>query len=149
MLPCHVLKYMQIVKIHIILVLAMGSIYGLIYGVILFRSTSENKLANRIHPIILILFSYHLKIEMMSLFGLAYYDRWYYLMIDISWILRAIAYLIFRNMCYAFNTISFGQKVKIDIANTFYNSWVYKRSAIAVFRASGTKKPSRIIQKAF
>ena len=83
---------MEIVKILIILLLAIGSIQGLIYGLILFKSTSQNKLANRILAVILFLFSYRLTIQIMRLFGLGYYDGWYYLMIDISWIYGAIIY---------------------------------------------------------
>lgn len=83
---------MEIVKILIILLLAIGSIQGLIYGLILFKSTSQNKLANRILAIILFLFSYRLTIQIMRLFGLGYYDSWYYIMIDISWVYGSIIY---------------------------------------------------------
>ncbi|WP_462251721.1 helix-turn-helix transcriptional regulator [Ekhidna sp.] len=87
---------MEIVKILIILLLAIGSIQGLIYGLILFKSTSQNGLANRILAIILFLFSYRLTIQIMRLFGLGYYDTWYYLMIDISWIYGAILYFYIK-----------------------------------------------------
>jgi len=83
---------MEIGKILIILLLAIGSIQGLIYGFILFSSTTYNKLANRILAIILFLLSYRLSIQIMRLFGLGYYDSWYYLMIDISWIYGALIY---------------------------------------------------------
>ncbi len=68
---------MDIGTIVIILLLAIGSIQGLIYGFILFRSTTQNKLANRILAIILFLLSYRLSIQIMRLFGLGYYDSWY------------------------------------------------------------------------
>ncbi len=83
---------MEITKILIILLLSIGSIQGLVYGIILFKSNSQNKIANRILAIILFLFSYRLTIQIMRLFGLGYYDSWYYLMIDISWIYGAIIY---------------------------------------------------------
>jgi len=83
---------MEIGKILIILLLAIGSIQGVIYGLILFKSTARNKLANRILAIILFLFSYRLTIQIMRLFGLGYYDGWYYLMIDISWVYGALIY---------------------------------------------------------
>ena len=83
---------MEIAKILVILLLAIGSIQGLVYGIILFKSKVQNKLANRILAIILFLFSYRLTIQIMRLFGLGYYDSWYYLMIDISWIYGAIIY---------------------------------------------------------
>jgi len=83
---------MKIGDILVILLLAMGSIQGVIYGVILFRSTTQNKWANRILGIILFLLSYRLSIQIMRLFGLGYYDTWYYFMLDLSWIYGALIY---------------------------------------------------------
>ena len=80
----------------IIILLAIGSIQGLIYGFILLKSTKYNKLANRILAIILLLLSYRLTIQIMRLFGLGYYDSWYYIMIDISWVYGALIYLYTR-----------------------------------------------------
>lgn len=80
----------------IIILLAIGSIQGLIYGFILLKSTKFNKLANRILAIILLLLSYRLTIQIMRLFGLGYYDSWYYIMIDISWVYGALIYLYTR-----------------------------------------------------
>ncbi|QLG44686.1 helix-turn-helix domain-containing protein [Costertonia aggregata] len=76
----------------IIILLAIGSIQGLIYGFILIKSTEYNKLANRILATILLLLSYRLSIQIMRLFGLGYYDSWYYIMIDISWVYGALIY---------------------------------------------------------
>ncbi len=83
---------MEISRIIIIILLSIGSIQGLIYGFILFKSITNNKLANRILAIILILLSYRLSIQIMRLFGLGYYDSWYYIMIDISWVYGALIY---------------------------------------------------------
>jgi len=83
---------MDIGKVIVILLLSIGSIQGLIYGFILFKSTAYNKLANRILGIILMLLSYRLSIQIMRLFGLGYYDSWYYIMIDISWVYGALIY---------------------------------------------------------
>ena len=83
---------MDLGTIVIILLLAIGSIQGLIYGFILLKSTKYNKLANRILAIILLLLSYRLSIQIMRLFGLGYYDGWYYVMIDISWVYGALIY---------------------------------------------------------
>jgi len=80
----------------IVILLAIGSIQGLIYGFILLKSTKYNELANRILAIILLLLSYRLTIQIMRLFGLGYYDSWYYIMIDISWIYGALIYLYTR-----------------------------------------------------
>ncbi|WP_421807661.1 helix-turn-helix domain-containing protein [Flagellimonas sp.] len=83
---------MDIGTIVIIILLAIGSIQGLIYGFILLNSTKHNRLANRILAIILLLLSYRLSIQIMRLFGLGYYDGWYYIMIDISWVYGALIY---------------------------------------------------------
>lgn len=83
---------MEVSKIIIIVLLSIGSIQGLIYGFILFKSKANNKLGNRILALILFLLSYRLSVQIMRLFGLGYYDGWYYLMIDISWIYGALIY---------------------------------------------------------
>ncbi|MDT0540704.1 MULTISPECIES: helix-turn-helix domain-containing protein [Croceitalea] len=83
---------MDLGTIVIILLLAIGSIQGLIYGFILLKSNKYNRLANRILAVILLLLSYRLSIQIMRLFGLGYYDSWYYIMIDISWVYGALIY---------------------------------------------------------
>lgn len=70
----------------------MASIQGMVYGFILFRSTKLNKWGNRILGLMLFLLSYRLIIQVMRLFGLGYYDTWYYFMIDLSWAHGALIY---------------------------------------------------------
>jgi len=83
---------MDIENIFIIIVLSVAAIQGVIYGWVLFRSVSRNKLANRILGIMLFLLSYRLIVQVMRLFGLGYYDTWYYFMIDLSWVHGALIY---------------------------------------------------------
>ncbi|WP_299334254.1 AraC family transcriptional regulator [uncultured Psychroserpens sp.] len=83
---------MEITKILIVLLLCIGAIQGLIYGIILFKSTKRNKTANKLLAIILFFLSYRLIVQIMRLFGLGYYDSWYYIMIDLSWIHGALLY---------------------------------------------------------
>lgn len=83
---------MEITKILIVLLLCIGAIQGLIYGIILFKSTKRNKTANKLLAIILFFLSYRLIVQIMRLFGLGYYDSWYYVMIDLSWIHGALLY---------------------------------------------------------
>ena len=83
---------MELGTIVIILLLAIGSIQGLIYGFILIKSTQYNRLANRILATILLLLSYRLTIQIMRLFGLGYYDSWYFVMLDLSWVHGALIY---------------------------------------------------------
>jgi hypothetical protein len=83
---------METSTVLIILLLAVGAAQGLVYGGILFRSTTQHKLANRILATILCLLSYRLLIQILRLFGIGYYDSWYYAMIDLSWIHGALLY---------------------------------------------------------
>lgn len=83
---------MEVSKIIIILLLSIGALQGIVYGLILFRSTTYNRIANRLLAIILLLLSYRLIVQVMRLFGLGYYDGWYYMMIDLSWIHGALLY---------------------------------------------------------
>lgn len=83
---------MEISKIIIIVLLSIGALQGIIYGIILFRSATYNSVANRILAIILLLLSYRLLVQIMRLFGLGYYDGWYYVMVDLSWIHGALIY---------------------------------------------------------
>jgi AraC-like DNA-binding protein len=83
---------LKISKVIIILLLSIGAIQGIIYAFILFKSVKYNKIANRLLATILFLLSYRLIIQIMRLFGIGYYDTWYYLMIDLSWIHGALLY---------------------------------------------------------
>jgi len=83
---------MEISTVFIVLLLAVGAVQGVIFGSILFRSTTPNRIANRILATILFLLSYRLLVQILRLFGLGYYDSWYYVMLDISWIHGALLY---------------------------------------------------------
>ncbi|MEM8527786.1 MAG: helix-turn-helix transcriptional regulator [Bacteroidota bacterium] len=83
---------MEIEEIIIILLLSVGLIQGIIFGTILFKSTARNKVCNRILAVILFLLSYRLWVQIMRLFGLGYYDGWYYVTVDLSWIYGALLY---------------------------------------------------------
>ncbi|PTX59446.1 helix-turn-helix protein [Kordia periserrulae] len=83
---------MEISTVLIVLLLTVGAVQGIIYGSILFQSNTQNKLANRILATILFLLSYRLIVQVLRLFGLGYYDSWYYMMIDLSWIHGALLY---------------------------------------------------------
>ncbi|AXG72259.1 DNA-binding transcriptional regulator MelR [Kordia sp. SMS9] len=83
---------MEISTVFIVLLLAVGAVQGVIFGSILFKSNTHNKIANRILATILCLLSYRLLVQILRLFGLGYYDSWYYVMIDLSWIHGALLY---------------------------------------------------------
>lgn len=83
---------MEVGTLATIVLLSIGSIQGLIYGLILFNTKNQNKTSNRILATILILFSYRLIVQVMGLLGLGYYDGWYYVIIDLSWVHGALIY---------------------------------------------------------
>ncbi|GAB4517850.1 MAG: hypothetical protein Tsb004_28260 [Allomuricauda sp.] len=87
---------MEIENVFLIVVLAIAAIQGVIYGFILFKSVANNKMANRILAVMLLLLSYRLIVQIMRLFGLGYYDTWYYFMIDLSWVHGALIYFYTR-----------------------------------------------------
>lgn len=83
---------MEIGTIIILIILTIGAVQGVVFSIILFKSTDYNKTANRILATILMLLSYRLLIQVLRLFGLGHYDGWYYVMIDLSWIHGALLY---------------------------------------------------------
>ncbi len=80
----------------LIILLCMGALQGLVFGFILLRSKKENRAANTILAILLFLLSYRLIVQVMRLFGLGYYDGWYYAMLDLSWVHGALLYFYTR-----------------------------------------------------
>ena len=76
----------------IVILLALGSVQGITYGIILLNSRKGNLAANRILAAILFFFSYRLLVQILRLFGLGYYDTWYYFMLDFSWIHGPLLY---------------------------------------------------------
>jgi len=82
---------MNPLKVILILILFAGAFQGIVFGSILLKS-KNNRIANRILAILLFLLSYRLSVQIMRLFGLGYYDTWYYFMLDLSWITGALLY---------------------------------------------------------
>lgn len=87
---------MGITNIFIIILLCIGAIQGLVFGFILLRSKKHNKAANFFLAVLLFLLSYRLIIQVMRLFGVGYYDGWYYFMLDLSWVHGALLYFYAR-----------------------------------------------------
>jgi AraC-like DNA-binding protein len=80
-------------SIFLIILLAIGAIQGIIYGIILSRTTTIHKTANRFLAAILFFFSYRLLAEILHFFGLGRYDTWYYFLLEFNWIYGALIYL--------------------------------------------------------
>ena len=83
---------METITILTIIAYSVGAIQGLVFGGILFFNKGQNGSANKLLAIILFLFSYRLIIQTMRLFGIGYYDSWYYIMLDLSWVNGALLY---------------------------------------------------------
>ncbi len=83
---------MEISTIIIVLILGIGAFQGIVFGIILLRNNGQKKVSNQILAGILFLLSYRLTIQILRLFGLGYYDTWYYFMLDISWLTPALLY---------------------------------------------------------
>ena len=87
---------MSTLAILTVILFTIGAVQGIVYGVILLKSTLHNKIANRFLAVILFFLSYRLLVQTMRLFGLGYYDGWYYVMIDMSWVTGALLYFFVK-----------------------------------------------------
>ncbi len=83
----------EISSVIILIILCLGALQGLFFGIALFRNDSDqNKVANRLLSIILFLLSYRLLVQILRLFGIGYYDTWYYFMVDVNWAFGPLIY---------------------------------------------------------
>ncbi len=83
---------MENITILTIIAYSVGAIQGIVFGSILFLNKGSYRIANKLLAFILFLFSYRLIIQSMRLFGIGYYDSWYYIMLDLSWVNGALLY---------------------------------------------------------
>lgn len=74
------------------IVLSIGALQGLIYGIILLSNKGPNRVANKFLALILFFFSYRLVVEVLQFFGLGIYDFWYHIMLEYNWIYGALIY---------------------------------------------------------
>ena len=75
-----------------VILLTIGALQGIIYGGILWRTSTIHKKANRFLATILFFFSYRLIAETLHFFGLGKYDTWYYILLEMNWIYGALLY---------------------------------------------------------
>lgn len=76
----------------LVILLAIGAIQGLIYGIILWNNQTLHRRAYRFLAAILFFFSYRLIAEILHFFGLGRYDTWYYILLEFNWIYGALIY---------------------------------------------------------
>lgn len=77
-------------------ILSLGALQGIIYGIILWRGSSINTTANRLLATILFFFSYRLFVEVLKLYGLGYYDWLYHILLEYNWIYGALIFLFVK-----------------------------------------------------
>ncbi|MEM6396800.1 MAG: helix-turn-helix domain-containing protein [Bacteroidota bacterium] len=87
---------MTTIEILTIILYAIGAVQGLIFGVVLWASQQYNGQANRWLAGLLFLLAYRLTVQVLRLFGLGYYDTWYYFMLDMSWVVGPLLYFYVR-----------------------------------------------------
>lgn len=87
---------MGISSILIVVLLCIGAVQGIVYGIMLLWNKGENRIANQLLATILFFFSYRLIVQILRLFKLGYYDTWYHFMIDFNWIYGALIYFFVK-----------------------------------------------------
>ena len=87
---------MKPLEIVLVILLCVGGIQGVVYGIILWRRSNLNTTANRFLSAILFFFSYRLFVEVLRLFGIGFYDFWYHLFLEYNWIYGALIYFFVK-----------------------------------------------------
>lgn len=77
---------MEISSILVVILLCLGAVQGIVYGMSMLRNTGRNQTANHLLAAILFFLSYHLILEILVLFGVGHYDVWYHFMVEYNWI---------------------------------------------------------------
>jgi AraC-like DNA-binding protein len=87
---------MKPLEILLVVLLSVGALQGVIYGVILWNKQSLNNTANKFLAAILFFFSYRLIVEILKLFDIGIYDFWYHVVLEFNWIYGALIYFFVK-----------------------------------------------------
>lgn len=101
---------MKLTQIILIVLLSIGAIQGIVYGITLWLKKGINKTANRFLAAILFFFSYRLIVEILKLFYIGFYDFWYHILLEFNWIYGTLIYFFVK----ALVTPNFKLKFKKD-----------------------------------
>jgi hypothetical protein len=101
---------MKPLELLLVILLSIGAIQGIIYGIILWRNKGQNSIANNFLATILFFFSYRLIVEILKLFGIGYYDFFYHILLEYNWIYGALIYFFVK----AYATPNFKLNFKKD-----------------------------------
>ncbi len=88
---------MEVQIVLLVILLAVGAIQGIVYGLSLWKTTTIHKLANRFLALILFFFSYRLSVEIFHFFGIGRYDTFYYFFLEMNWVYGALIYFFVRS----------------------------------------------------
>lgn len=84
-------------ELFFVILLSIGAIQGLIYAIILWRTHSQNRIANKFLATILLFFTYRLVVEVLKLFGIGYSDDFlYHILLEYNWIYGALIYFFVK-----------------------------------------------------
>ena len=101
---------MEPLQILLVVLLSIGAIQGIVYGIILWLHNGQNKTANRFLATILFFFSYRLIVEILKLFYIGFYDFWYHILLEFNWVYGALIFFFVK----ALITPNFKLKLRID-----------------------------------
>jgi hypothetical protein len=101
---------MKPLEVLLTVLLGIGAIQGLVYGIILWNNNSQNRTANKFLATILFFFSYRLIVEILKLFNIGFYDFWYHFLLEYNWIYGALIYFFVK----AYITPKFKLNLKND-----------------------------------
>ncbi|MGC6429947.1 MAG: helix-turn-helix domain-containing protein [Jejuia sp.] len=112
---------MTSIDVLLVVLLSLGAIQGLIYGIILWRTRHQNRLANTFLATILCFFAYRLVVEILKFFDIGFYDFWYHILLEYNWIYGALIFFFVK----AYVTPNF----KLD----FKKDWIHFLPVIIEF----------------
>jgi len=78
------------------ILLSIGALQGVVYGVLLWRNDGINENANKFLAAILFFFAYRLLVELLKIFGFGYYDWLYHVLLEYNWIYGALIFLFVK-----------------------------------------------------
>lgn len=87
---------MSIITTILIIILSVGALQGIVYGLMQWWKKRPNPTAARLMTALLFFFSYRLIIEVLLLFGLGKYDVWYHLTQEFNWIYGPLTFLVVK-----------------------------------------------------
>ncbi|MFK7782822.1 AraC family transcriptional regulator, partial [Psychroserpens sp.] len=87
---------MKPLELLLIILLALGAVQGLIYGIILWKSKGINAIAKRFLASVLFFFSYRLIVELLKFFDIGFYDAWYHILLEYNWIYGALIFFFVK-----------------------------------------------------